>query len=324
MSERGHAVATEQTRQQARVDERRRAASLVFESERRSRCTLGAAQTDLFAISSPLPTTQPPRLSYNEVFPTLPPAFVTPPTHSLSPLTKRVWDEGKVCPRPRPARPSVRCSRQAVNAVMPRQGEMPIPAFTACPWHAATRSVTQIARQRAPFLHRRRHTPFYPRPPCSDGGGGSGEEEQQVVAARQRLPSADGALMNRYRSRLKLLLALPPQSLSLFPPPSHVAARQPPPRRKALLSAAQRMDARRMEPLANSSACVRARLPLRHQLGRLCPATQRRPRPSGSGPPEDGEDRIVSAVDDELPSGRVGRERGARCLQRDGTNNCNF
>ena len=89
------------------------------------------------------------------------------------------------------------------------------PAFTACPWHAATRSVTQIARQRAPFLHRRRHTPFYPRPPCSDGGGGSGEEEQQVVAARQRLPSADGALMNRYRSRLKLLLALPPQSLSL-------------------------------------------------------------------------------------------------------------
>lgn len=187
------------------------------------------------------------------------------------------------------------------------------PAFTACPWHAATRSVTQIARQRAPFLHRRRHTPFYPRPPCSDGGGGSGEEEQQVVAARQRLPSADGGADEQISLAFKAA-ARPPSSvsLSLFPSPSHVAARQPPPRRKALLSAAQRMDARRMEPLANSSACVRARLPLRHQLGRLCPATQRRPRPSGSGPPEDGEDRIVSAVDDELPSGRVGRkERGA-------------
>ena len=88
------------------------------------------------------------------------------------------------------------------------------PAFTACPWHAATRSVTQIARQRAPFLHRRRHTPFYPRPPCSDGGGGSGEEEQQVVAARQRLPSADGGADEQISLAFKAA-ARPPSSVSL-------------------------------------------------------------------------------------------------------------
>ena len=233
-------------------------------------------------------------------------------TVSLSPLTKRVWDEGKVCSRPRPARPSVRCPRLAVNAVMPRQGEMAIPRIYRVPM---ARCDTQCNTDRPPA----RAVPTPP-PPHSflssssllrrrrrqrRGGAASGGGAAAVAECGR---GADEQISLAFKAA-----ARPPSSvsLSLFPSPSHVAARQPPPRRKALLSAAQRMDARRMEPLANSSACVRARLPLRHQLGRLCPATQRRPRPSGSGPPEDGEDRIVSAVDDELPSGRVGRERGA-------------
>ena len=181
--------------------------------------------------------------------------------------------------------PMARCDTQC-NADRPPARAVPTP-----PPHSFLSSSSLLRRRR-----RQRR-----------GGAASGGGAAAVAECGR-------ALMNRYRSRLKLLLALPPKSLSpppLPPPPSHVAARQPPPRRKALLSAAQRMDARRMEPLANSSACVRARLPLRHQLGRLCPATQRRPRPSGSGPPEDDEDRIVSAVDDELLSGREGRQRGA-------------